>query len=133
MKRRIFLLTLVAGLFLTLSASAQTPAPAPAKVPMDFYAANWKVLIKGTPQGDVKLVFKIEKKGEELAGVVVDTTGKEVAPISKLEYANDGITIYFSAAGYDLSLTLAKKDEDHVTGSLMAMFEAEGEKVKEVK
>lgn len=131
MKRRIFLLTLVAGLFLTLSASAQTPAPA--KVPMDFYAANWKVLIKGTPQGDVKLVFKIEKKGEELTGVVVDTTGKEVAPISKLEYANDGITIYFSAAGYDLSLTLAKKDEDHVTGSLMAMFEAEGEKVKEVK
>lgn len=131
MKRRIFLMTLVAGLFLTLSASAQTPAPA--KVPMDFYAANWKVLIKGTPQGDVKLVFKIEKKGEELTGVVVDTTGKEVAPISKLEYANDGITIYFSAAGYDLSLTLAKKDEDHVTGSLMAMFEAEGERVKEVK
>ena len=133
MKRRIFLLTLVAGLFLTLSASAQTPAPTPAKVPMDFYAANWKVLIKGTPQGDVKLVFKIEKKGEELTGVVVDTTGKDVAPISKLEYANDGITIYFSAAGYDLSLTLAKKDEDHVTGSLMAMFEAEGEKVKEIK
>lgn len=131
MKRRIFLLTLVAGLFLTLSASAQTPAPA--KVTMDFYAANWKVLIKGTPQGDVKLVFKIEKKGEELTGVVVDTTGKDVAPISKLEYANDGITIYFSAAGYDLSLTLAKKDEDHVTGSIMAMFEAEGEKVKEIK
>ena len=38
-----------------------------------------------------------------------------------------------AAAGYDLSLTLAKKDEDHVTGSLMAMFQAEGERVKEVK
>ena len=131
MKRRMFLLTLVAGLLLSLAGNAQTPAPA--KVPMDFYAANWKVLIKGTPQGDVKLVFKVEKKGEELTGVVVDTTGKEVAPISKLEYANDGITIYFSAAGYDLSLTLAKKDEDHVTGSLMAMFDAEGERVKEIK
>lgn len=133
MKRRIFLLTLVTGLFLSLVSSAQTPAPAPAKVPMDFYVGSWKVLLKGTPQGDVKLVFKVEKKGEELSGVVLDTTGKEISPISKLEYANDGITIYFSAAGYDLSLTLAKKDEDHVTGSLMAMFEAEGERVKEIK
>ena len=129
MKRRIFLLTLVAGLFLTLSATAQTQP----KVPMDFYVGNWKVLMKETPQGDVKLVFKVEKKGEELAGVVQDTTGKEITVISKIEYANDGVTIYFSAAGYDLSLTLAKKDEDHVTGSLMAMFQAEGERVKEVK
>ncbi|HQR92167.1 MAG: hypothetical protein B7Y15_11905 [Bacteroidetes bacterium 24-39-8] len=133
MKRRIFLLTLVAGLFLTLSASAQTPAPDSAKVPMDFYVGNWKVLMKETPQGDVKLLFKVEKKGEELAGVVQDTTGKEITVISKIEYASDEVTIYFSAAGYDLSLTLAKKDEDHVTGSLMAMFQAEGERVKEVK
>jgi hypothetical protein len=89
--------------------------------------------MKETPQGDVKLLFKVEKKGEELAGVVQDTTGKEITVISKIEYASDEVTIYFSAAGYDLSLTLAKKDEDHVTGSLMAMFQAEGERVKEVK
>lgn len=133
MKRRIFLLTLVAGLFLSLVGSAQTPAPAPAKVPIDFYVGNWKVLMKETPQGDVKLIFKVEKKGEELTGVVQDTTGKEITVITKTEYANDAITIYFTAAGYDLSLTLAKKDEDHVTGSLMAMFQAEGERVKEVK
>jgi hypothetical protein len=79
------------------------------------------------------LVFKVEKKGEELTGMVQDTTGKEITVITKTEYANDGITIYFTASGYDLSLTLAKKDDDHVTGSLMAMFQAEGERVKEVK
>ena len=98
MKRRIFLLTLVAGLFLSLVGSAQTPAPAPAKVPMDFYVGNWKVLMKETPQGDVKLIFKVEKKGEELTGVVQDTTGKEITVITKTEYASDGITIYFSCS-----------------------------------
>ena len=39
-----------------------------------------------------------------------------------LRQEGDKITLYFSAQGYDVNLLLAKKDDDHATGSLMGMW-----------
>jgi len=38
--------------------------------------------------------------------------------------------VYFNAQGYDVNLVMTKKDEDHITGNLIGMFEAEGERLK---
>ena len=50
-----------------------------------------------------------------------------------MELNGDKATVYFNAEGYDVNLEMNKKDEDHVTGSLMGMFDSEGERVKNVK
>lgn len=117
----------VCMLFLSLSASAQS------KTGADYFEGKWSVLVKGTPNGDAKMTFVLEKKDAALTGVVQDSTGAEISKISNIEQKENEITIYFSAQGYDVNLVLTKKDDDHANGSLMGMFDAEGERVKQAK
>ena len=123
MKRVCFLLTGI--FFLAFTASAQTSA--------DYFAGKWNVLLKGIPGGDARLIFALEKIDSSITGVVQDSTGKEISRITSAEVKENQVTLYFSAQGYDVNLLLTKKDDDHVTGSLMGMFDAEGDRIKEIK
>ena len=114
-------------LLITINSNAQS------KTGTDYFEGKWSVLLKGIPGGDSKLIFVLEKKDTTITGVVRDTTGAEISKLSSVELKGDEITLFFTAQGYDVNLALKKKDEDHVTGSLMGMFEAEGERVKEMK
>jgi hypothetical protein len=114
-------------LAVSFSANAQT------KTGADYFEGKWSVLVKALPQGDTKMVFILEKKDASMTGAVQDSTGKEIAKLDKVELGDSTITVYFSAQGYDVNLVLNKKDEDHVAGSLMGMFDAEGDRVKVVK
>lgn len=114
------------AIFLLLACSVNSKAQTPA----DYFAGSWSVLLKGLPQGDTKLVFILEKKDTVMTGVVKDTSGNEVAKLDKVELAEGTATLYFVAQGYNVTLVMNKKDEDHVTGSLMNMFDAEGERIK---
>ena len=119
-----------AGIFfllLSLNANAQT------KTGADYFAGKWSVLVKGLPDGDRKMVFLLEKKDATLTGSLQDSTGKEITKLTSVELADKTATLNFTTNGYDVNLELTKKDEDHVTGSLMGMFDAEGERVKATK
>lgn len=120
----------LAGLFLlVLSVNAQ----AQSKTGLDYFQGKWNVLLKGLPDGDTKMYFTIEKKDTAVGGVVQDSTGKEIAKISKVELTDSTATVYFTAQGYDVNLVMTKKDDDHIKGSLMGMFDAEGDRVKVIK
>ena len=122
--------SLLGGLFLLLLA---TGVSAQMKTGADYFAGKWSVLLKNLPQGDSKLVFELDKKDSTMTGVVKDTTGTEISKITSVILKESEITLYFTAQGYDVNLMLARKDEDHATGSLMGMFDAEGERIKETK
>ena len=118
---------LMTGMFLilfTLGARAQS------KTGADYFAGKWKVLVKGTPDGDSKMLFVLSKKDTVFTGVVQDTTGKEISKITKIDLSDTSMTVYFSAQGYDIDVLLIRRGDDHVTGSLMSMFEVEGDRVK---
>jgi len=124
------LITVFTGLFfllITFNSSAQS------KTGADYYEGKWSVLLKGIPGGDSKLIFILNKKDTTITGIVQDTTGAEISKLSNVELKGDEITLYFTAQGYDVNLALKKKDDDHVTGNLMGMFEAEGERLKTIK
>lgn len=125
MKKLSILVTLVLGLCLSFNAQAQTND--------EYFPGKWKVTIFGTPQGDATMIFVIEKKDGKFTGVVQDTTGVEISKISNVEEAAKVITVFFTAAGYDLNLPLEPVDADNVKGSLMGMFDAKGTRVKEAK
>ncbi|MDB5279638.1 MAG: hypothetical protein JWR61_4593 [Ferruginibacter sp.] len=108
-------------------------ANAQAKTGADYFTGTWSVLIKGTPGGDAKMTFVLEKKDATMTGVVKDSTGAETAKISSAELKENQLTVYFTTQGYDVNLVMDKKDEDHVTGSLMGMFDAEGDRIKNAK
>ena len=119
--------SIVIGLLLLLLAVG---ANAQSKTGADFFAGKWKVLVTGTPYGDLKRIYVLEKSGNTLSGIVQDSTGKEITKCSKVEVKDNEVTLYYQAMGNDVNITLIKKDDDHVTGSVLGMFDAKGERIK---
>jgi hypothetical protein len=120
----------VATIFLlgfSMGASAQTKGHA------DFFAGKWNVLVKGLPDGDTKMIVQLDKKDATLTGLIQDSTGTEIAQFSKVELVDSTVTLYFTAQNYNVNLQLIKKSQDRVTGSMMDMFDAEGDRVKATK
>src|SRR6476646_1850906 len=121
---------LFAGLFfllLSINVHAQS------KTGADYFEGKWSVLVKGTPNGDARMFFVLDKKDSTLTGTVQDSTGKEISKIDKVDLSGDKATVYFNTQGYDVNLEMNKKDDDHITGSMMGMFDADGDRVKATK
>jgi hypothetical protein len=112
-------------LILSFNANAQTPPPG------DYYVGKWNVLVEGTPQGDGKMIIVLERKDGKLGGTITNKGATEPTMITRVEEKEKSITLYFTTTGYDVNLTLEKKDDDHVTGNMMDMFDTKGERVKE--
>jgi len=112
--------------FLVLSFSAR----AQMKTGADYFAGKWRVLITGTPYGDLRRIYVLEKKDSTLTGIVQDSSGKEISKCSKVEVKGSEVTLYYTAMGNDVSVVLTRKDEDHVTGRALGMFDAKGERVQ---
>jgi len=123
-KFNLVLACLMALVFITTKTNAQTAATNP-------FTGKWDVLAKGIPGGDKHILFTIAETDGKLSGTMTDPESKAETPLTKVDKDDKGIVIYFTAQGYDVSLTLQKKDDDHVTGSMMAMFECTGERVKQ--
>jgi len=118
---------LVFGLFILL---LTTNVKAQSKAGPEFFAGKWNIVIKDVPGGDAKLTFVLEKKGDTLSGIVLDTAGVQQSKVDKIELKENEITLYFNIQGYDVNVLLAKKDDDHLAGKMMDMFETTGERVK---
>jgi hypothetical protein len=121
---------LFAGLFFLL---LSTNVQAQSKTGAAYFIGKWNMLIKGTPNGDAKMIFILESKNDSITGVVQDTTGSEISKISNVELTDTSATVYFTAQGYDVNVVMNKKDDDHVTGSLLGMFDTDGERIKDAK
>jgi len=136
MKKLSLIFTIAAGLLMSFTAKAQTTTPPPANATAaatDYFPGKWNVVVKGTPNGDAKMTFIIERKDGKLGGAVQDSTGKELTKITSIEEKDKTITAAFTIQSYDVTLTLEPVDADDVKGSLMGMFDATGVRVKENK
>lgn len=116
------MLTVVMAMFFGLNAKAQTT---------DYFPGKWNITVMGTPDGDAKMTFVLERKDGKLTGAVQDSTGKEMTKITQIDEKDKTITAAFTVQSYDVTLTLEPVDDDHVKGSMMGMFDAKGIRVKE--
>ena len=91
------------------------------------------MLLKGPPNGDTKMFVNLEKNDSTYTGTILDSTKTEIAKISKVDKKGYTVTLYFIAQGYDVTLFMEKKDEDHITGNMLNMFDALGERIKDDK
>jgi hypothetical protein len=136
MKKLISIFTVVLALSASLTVKAQTATAAAtatnAAAPADYFPGKWNVVVKGTPNGDAKMTFVIERKDGKLTGAVQDSTGKEMTKITSIDEKDKTITAAFTIQSYDVTLTLEPVDADDVKGSLMGMFDAIGVRVKEI-
>ena len=123
MRKLSLIFTVIIGLFLSLNVKAQTSP--------DYYPGKWNILIMGTPNGDSKMTFVLERKDGKLTGAVQDSTGKEMTKITSIDEKDKTITAAFTVQSYDVTLTLDPVDDDHVKGSLMGMWDATGVRVSQ--
>jgi len=115
-KRMKKLRFLIAGMFVFLFALATQAQPATG---IEYFKGKWNVTAQG-PNGDVKMVIAIDQKD-----------GKAVGTINGTEVKGNSATVNFiGSQGSEVPFELTKKDDNHVTGSIMSVFDASGERVK---
>ena len=67
MKKLSLIFTLMAGLFISFAGKAQTtpppaaPAPAATAPAADYFPGKWNIVVKGTPNGDAKMTFVLQR------------------------------------------------------------------------
>ena len=97
----------------------------------DYFVGQWNLETTGSPNGDSKIVVKLERVDAKLVGTIKVRNEKEIG-ISKVVESENSISFNFvSSSGYDVNMRLVKKDEDHITGSSMGMIDIRGERHKE--
>jgi hypothetical protein len=124
-KTIISLLTLVLFTF-SLTASAQTANN-------EYFIGKWDITVKATPEGDVMLHTVIESNEGTLSGSYIkEVSGVKSEPVKMKSVAVKGeeMTLAFEIAGYNVTMNLVKKDNEHANGNMMDMFDCAGIKVK---
>lgn len=122
----LFVFSFLSLLFFAIHLQAQT-------TPEDYFVGTWNVKAIGLPDGDKEMILQFEKKEGKLSGGIVDAATKKVVnPFTKIEQAGNKVTAYFMAPEQQMEvyLTLEKKDDTQVTGSIMDMFDMNGTKAK---
>jgi hypothetical protein len=126
MKKSVFILAVIFLLLLSTGANAQSTSS-------DYFVGKWDVLVAGTPGGDVHATLTLKRIDGKLAGDFLPPN-EEAVKLSKVEEKAEEVTVYFTASnGYDVYLLLKKKDDSHVTGTMMDMFDTTGVRIVEEK
>lgn len=123
-KSSINLLCLLIALSATFSLSsfcAVTP---------EYYEGKWEVTVFDTPQGTAMIPMRFETKDGKTKGYFMEDASGTEKEMTSVSINGDNLVAYFNITGYDIYISLAKKDEDLSAGSLMDMFTAEGKRVK---
>jgi hypothetical protein len=126
MKKFIALVFVLTTLFSTTTFASKPD-------PTDFFAGKWKIMVMGTPNGDVTFATNLIRKDGVLTGQlkIVGDDSLPLIDIAKVEEGGDKVNIYFTIQSYDVNAELTKVDSDNLKGSLMGMFEAKAARVKE--
>lgn len=96
----------------------------------EFFEGKWKVKVLGTPNGDSELTMTITSKDGKLEGTIVQVE-KDTITFNRVEFESNNIIVYWNSTGYDVFLKLKKIDKDRLEGSLVDLFEASADRIKD--
>lgn len=123
--KKVNLFGLFLMLFVAFNTQAQTSTPA------DFFAGKWEITVKGTPQGDSKLLIDLVRKDGKLSGQMSNPAEPTAEKVPVTVDESEGLLdLAFNAQGYDVTINLKKQDDDNLKGSLLGMFDADAKRVK---
>ena len=120
--------TTILGLLIALSATfalSSFSAPSP-----EYYEGKWEVTVFDTPQGTATIPMRFETVEGKTKGFFMEDASGTEKEMTSVSITGDNLVAYFNITGYDVYLSLVKKDDDVSAGSLMDMFTAEGKRVK---
>jgi len=107
-------------LLLLVEANAQT------KINADYFVGQWRLLAIGTPGGDSEMIVNLERNEGKLTGMIKIGDENEIK-FSRIEEKETSVALNFTSNhGYDIILSLDKKDDNHVSGSITIADIGEG-------
>ncbi len=129
--KKVSLIIIVLFFGIALQGYSQAAAPAVTASSTEFFVGKWDVVILGTPQGDAKMTVTFSRKDGKLIADMTDLEDPtKTKPMSQVEEEEGKVTIFFSAAGYDLSIPFEKVDDDNLKGRMMDMFDCTAKRLK---
>lgn len=121
---------LIIGMFAFLFALA---TQAQSATGIEYFKGKWNIVAQG-PNGDIKMVIGFGQKDGKAIGSISGTDGKELYKVVSTEIKGNTATVNFiGSQGSEVPFELTKKDDNHLTGSIMSMFDTTGERIKETK
>lgn len=122
-------ITLTLGLLIALSATFALSSFR--SLTPEYYEGKWAVTVFDTPQGTATIPMRFETVDGKTKGFFMEDASGTEKEMTSVTITGDNLVAYFNITGYDVYLSLVKKDDDMASGSLMDMFTAEGKRVKE--
>ncbi len=96
-----------------------------------FFVGKWKIIPSGLPGGDNPMIVSLERKDGNLAGTLKGENAPEVIEFYSVTEKAESVTLNFKSGEHDVNMTLYKKDDNNVTGSIMGMFNLVGSRMDE--
>jgi hypothetical protein len=122
-------ITLTLGLLIALSATFALSSFT--SLTPEYYEGKWAVTVFDTPQGTATIPMRFETVDGKTKGFFMEDASGVEKEMTSVSITGDNLVAYFNITGYDVYISLVKKDDDMASGSLMDMFTAEGKRVKE--
>lgn len=94
----------------------------------EYFIGKWQVSVPGLPMGDVDMIVDINRVDGNLKGTI--SALEQTVEIERITEREKSITLYFVGEGYDVDLTLTKKNQNEVTGDMLGQFDATGKRIK---
>ncbi|WP_183561586.1 hypothetical protein [Mucilaginibacter sp. SP1R1] len=134
MKKLSMTMGLFTFMFLFFAGTSKAQTADTAKVvpaTENYFIGKWKSMIKGIPQGDSEVTIVFEKKEGKLTGAMVDPKQNTTTNFDGIEVKDGVLTTKFTAQGFEVSLSLKKKDDDNFAGAMMDQFDVTGTRIKQ--
>lgn len=96
-----------------------------------FFVGKWKIIPSGLPGGDKPMIVSLERKDGKLTGNLKGEDAAEVTEFYSVTEKPESVVLNFKSDQYDVNMSLHKKDENNVTGSIMGMFNLTGSRIME--
>ena len=94
----------------------------------EYFIGKWQVSVPGLPMGDVEMVVELNRVDGNLKGTI--SALNQTVEVERITEREKSVTLYFVGEGYDVDLTLIKKNQNEVTGDMMGQFDATGKRIK---
>jgi len=92
-------------------------------------AGKWEIKMVGLPDGDTTMIAEFSMDGDKVVGKA-KSDGMDVN-FDEITIKDQNVTLYFNAAGYDVSMYVTFSDNNNAKGDLMNMFDVVWKRVIE--
>ena len=94
----------------------------------EYFIGKWQVSVPGLPMGDVDMIVELNRVDGNLKGTI--SALNQTVEVERITEREKSVTLYFVGEGYDVDLTLIKKNQNEVTGDMMGQFDATSKRIK---